>query len=493
MKIFTSFFLTLVISLSTFAQDYPSSRSYIWLNISTSAGTISKHFLNSCSPQLMGVTNFYPGGSCFAGATLYTVNTSSPYQLYTVDTTTGVHTLVANVTNVPMANITGLAWDPAANTMYASVTSMAMSQIATINLSTGAMTPIGSATAVAAGVIAIANSLTGNFLYAVDIVADNLYRFNKTTGVATLVGALPISVNNQTDIQVDLTDNMYYTLNNSQLLVGQFPGGGTLVCTFTNPSYTAFAIKSYLPAPPPVTLCRNGLFLVIPDLFPRADSILVTLGPGGFVHDVDVKVDTFVHTWDSDVMFYLRRPVNSAGSKIINRVGGSGDNFIHTVLDDEASIPIASGTPPFTGSFIPSNPLTPFDGPFNSGYWYLWISDTIGPDSGYLRAWCLLLTATTSVGGIQTFEIPNHYVLSQNYPNPFNPTTKIKFGIPQAGNVKLSVYDVLGREVRVLVNEFKQPNTYEVDFDGTNLPSGVYFYKLQSDDFATTKKMLMLK
>jgi hypothetical protein len=104
-----------------------------------------------------------------------------------------------------------------------------------------------------------------------------------------------------------------------------------------------------------------------------------------------------------------------------------------------------------------------------------------------------VLSATTSVGGIETFEIPNHYILNQNYPNPFNPTTKIKFGIPKSANVKLTVYDVLGRQVRVLVNQFKQANTYEVDFDGSNLPSGVYFYKLVTDDFTSTKKMLMVK
>jgi hypothetical protein len=93
----------------------------------------------------------------------------------------------------------------------------------------------------------------------------------------------------------------------------------------------------------------------------------------------------------------------------------------------------------------------------------------------------------------QTIEIPNTYRLYQNYPNPFNPSTKIKFGLPKAANVKLTVYDVLGREVAMLVNEYMQARTYEIDFDGTALPSGVYFYKLVTDDFVQTKKMLMLK
>jgi len=96
-------------------------------------------------------------------------------------------------------------------------------------------------------------------------------------------------------------------------------------------------------------------------------------------------------------------------------------------------------------------------------------------------------------GGIQTVEIPNTYRLYQNYPNPFNPVTKIKFGLPKNDNVKLVVYDVLGREIIVFVNEYKTANTYEVDFDGTNLSSGIYFYKLEATDFFAVKKMLLVK
>jgi hypothetical protein len=76
----------------------PISRSFIWLNVTTSAGTISKHFLNSCTPQLIIATNFFPGGAVFAGPALCVVHVNSPYQLYTVDTTSGIHTLAANVT-----------------------------------------------------------------------------------------------------------------------------------------------------------------------------------------------------------------------------------------------------------------------------------------------------------------------------------------------------------------------------------------------------------
>jgi hypothetical protein len=89
--------------------------------------------------------------------------------------------------------------------------------------------------------------------------------------------------------------------------------------------------------------------------------------------------------------------------------------------------------------------------------------------------------------------VPTHFSLDQNYPNPFNPTTTIKFGLPTTSQVNLTVYDVLGRKVLVLVNERKNAGVHEVRFDGSNLASGVYLYRLQAGSFVETKKMLVVK
>jgi Secretion system C-terminal sorting domain len=89
--------------------------------------------------------------------------------------------------------------------------------------------------------------------------------------------------------------------------------------------------------------------------------------------------------------------------------------------------------------------------------------------------------------------IPNSYILYQNYPNPFNPATKIKFDLPKSNHVKLIIYDVLGREITVLVNQKQKAGSYEVDWDATNYPSGVYFYKLVTESYSETKKMVLLK
>jgi hypothetical protein len=103
-------------------------------------------------------------------------------------------------------------------------------------------------------------------------------------------------------------------------------------------------------------------------------------------------------------------------------------------------------------------------------------------------------TITTGVGtGNNTLELPKAFSLAQNYPNPFNPVTKINFAIPKQGFVTLKVYDVLGREVNTLVNEVKQVGSYSVDFDGSSLASGVYFYRLESGSFTDIKRMILVK
>ena len=89
--------------------------------------------------------------------------------------------------------------------------------------------------------------------------------------------------------------------------------------------------------------------------------------------------------------------------------------------------------------------------------------------------------------------IPKEFVLYQNYPNPFNPSTTIKYQIPELSFVTIKVYDVLGNEITTLVNEEKSIGSYEVEFNATNLPSGIYFYKIQAGSFVETKKMTLLK
>ena len=89
--------------------------------------------------------------------------------------------------------------------------------------------------------------------------------------------------------------------------------------------------------------------------------------------------------------------------------------------------------------------------------------------------------------------IPASYYISQNFPNPFNPSTKIKYSIPQSSNVVIKVFDILGSEIETLVNEEKPSGTYVITWYAENLPSGIYFYRLQAGSFIETKKMILIK
>ena len=97
------------------------------------------------------------------------------------------------------------------------------------------------------------------------------------------------------------------------------------------------------------------------------------------------------------------------------------------------------------------------------------------------------------VGIADEINLPIEYSLNQNYPNPFNPATTISYSIPKAGNVSLKIFNVLGQEVRSIVNEYQNVGTYSVSFDAASLTSGVYFYSIVTDNFVKVKKMMLVK
>jgi hypothetical protein len=98
-----------------------------------------------------------------------------------------------------------------------------------------------------------------------------------------------------------------------------------------------------------------------------------------------------------------------------------------------------------------------------------------------------------AVGDKITDKLPDRYELRQNYPNPFNPNTEIRYDLRAAGLTRLSVYNILGEKVADLVNEVQPAGSYAVNFNGANLSSGVYFYRIQSGSFSDLHKMVLLK
>lgn len=103
------------------------------------------------------------------------------------------------------------------------------------------------------------------------------------------------------------------------------------------------------------------------------------------------------------------------------------------------------------------------------------------------------VVVANSVGITSNTTDVKEYALAQNFPNPFNPSTKIAFSLPKQGNVTLKVYNMLGKEIATLVNEIRNIGNYEVNFDGANLSSGVYFYKLEAEGFSEVKRMMLIK
>jgi sialate O-acetylesterase len=152
-------------------------------------------------------------------------------------------------------------------------------------------------------------------------------------------------------------------------------------------------------------------------------------------------------------------------------------------------------TAPSTSAWLQKGVLVPLRAGINQividGYWEWMSLDYIG------------VRGSTAVSVETKTQVPATFALEQNYPNPFNPATTIRYSVPSptgrdghlpvVRNVRLDVYDLLGREVAVLVNEKKEPGNYEVQFDGSGLSSGVYFYRMKAGDFVETKRLLLIR
>ncbi len=212
----------------------------------------------------------------------------------------------------------------------------------------------------------------------------------------------------------------------------------------------------------------------------------------GNIVSVEVTINEVIHTRTGDLTFTLEH--DGVTATIISEVGGNGQDFISTVLNDNASIPIAGGEAPFTGFYIPSNSLNVFNGMNAYGDWTLTVIDGFAGNDGMLNSWSLLITLDSPNDIEDEYDLsPNDFILHQNYPNPFNPSTIISFHLPVNGDVTLKIYDILGREVATLVNEFKEAGRHDVTFDASGLASGIYFYRIQAGSFNQTKKMILLR
>lgn len=192
----------------------------------------------------------------------------------------------------------------------------------------------------------------------------------------------------------------------------------------------------------------------------------------------------------------------NAGRIVLTTNGGSNWSLVYSM---SGGIWGLSFTDSLTGYACTSTGkvLKTFNGGYNWGEQNTPLSENLyeihfpAAQTGYVASWSGKILKTTN-GGLtyitkSNSEIPEKYSLEQNYPNPFNPATTIEFSIPKKTNVKITIFDIAGKEISVLYNDVLQAGTYKVDFSASNLSNGVYFYRLTADNFTETKKMILIK
>jgi len=224
----------------------------------------------------------------------------------------------------------------------------------------------------------------------------------------------------------------------------------------------------------------------------------VNLPPNSRILDVNIQIDTVFHEYDSDLRFYLRHL--NTGVRFIANVGGGGNNFINTNINDSASCWIGQSgfcnTAPFSGTFRPTIPanLLPFNYQQASGLWILAITDTFLNDEGVLKSWCISIVYDDLLSAEKNINIlPGGFALHQNYPNPFNSRTLIRFDVPTVSHMRLLITDILGREVSSILSAELPAGSYQISWDASAFPSGVYFCRLVAPYQTYTRKLNIVK
>jgi len=227
---------------------------------------------------------------------------------------------------------------------------------------------------------------------------------------------------------------------------------------------------------------------MIPDSLFISQSVSIT--------DLNFYVATN-HTFDADMEITLQGPSGDSVNVCFDfSMLDQNDNIV-TMFDDNADSSLTNNVYTSAAPRIKpqSNLNTVFGGRNSQGWWRLKINDDAGGDTGRVYFWGIQINNQVLVGVEEIAgTVPEQFHLQQNYPNPFNPTTTIQFAVPRQALVTIKLYDILGREVRTLVNEEKSPGNYKVLFDAAGLASGTYFYRLEAaGSFVETKKLMLLK
>lgn len=352
-------------------------------------------------------------------------------------------------------------------------------------------------------------SLTGKYGMAWDSTGgvSSLWIWNQGSGINELVrynilsGAI-MNVYNFFPVSTEIAGGAEIMVHNGRYI---------LALNYQNFALVAFDLRS-AGFTPPGYICfnRNNRNIWIPDNNPvgAKDSLIIPIIYSPGLKDISVVIDTIYHPRIGDLTAVLSH--NGVSDTLFSRlgtshIGNTTANMFQVRFSDSSSTPISSlpdtvnpshsiflpggrsGIDSLRKHFIRGSASNP------AGSWYLNIKDHTTGDTGILKAWSICTYGHLVQVFSNTTELPDRYRLQQNFPNPFNPVTKIKFAIFREGYGSLKVYDILGREVKTLFEDFINPGEFTAEFDGSGLPSGTYFYRLQVNDFVEIRKMVLLK
>ena len=223
-------------------------------------------------------------------------------------------------------------------------------------------------------------------------------------------------------------------------------------------------------------------------------ALFTTIGPV-VVEDYDITSTDTVPNPGDQIRFKLKLLNDGLTATAINIMAmiSTTDSCISEISNNSTDF----GDIPAGGSVIPASVFQSYVVEINPncpGDTDVWFNVDIYSDGNFFwsDSFAFHIYNVTAILDEQN-SLPDKYALHQNYPNPFNPNTKILYSVPEESLINIKIYNTLGEEVAVLVNENKAAGNYEVEFDAANLPSGIYFYKLQAGEYINTKKMILLK
>lgn len=243
----------------------------------------------------------------------------------------------------------------------------------------------------------------------------------------------------------------------------------------TNPFPQSFYIRT-----PNKTIADNAT---------TKDTVYVS--PSATLTTLEVFV-ALQHAYAADLDIVLRAPNGTTRELSTDNGGSSMGGYLTFFIDGQTNVNTTGFFAPFSHLAGPEVTMGNFGGTNVHGNWILEITDDLAGFSGTILGWGIRYNNITT--GIEPVaNTPETYSLSQNYPNPFNPTTTIRVQLPKEGDVSIKVFDMLGREVAVIMTGFMKSGTYDITFDATTLASGTYFYRMQAGSFVDIKKMVVLK